>query len=99
MPYSYRDSISSLDHEAYKTAITRNTSFVEGYGKKLIPVETNHYQFGYRYNLSRNLTQGSALASVALLLWVSPCLPACRVFLQPTCPAGVTPAYGSAIFE
>jgi hypothetical protein len=57
-----------LDNEAYKTAITRNTSFVEGCGKKLIPVETNHYQFGYRYNLSRNLTQGSALASVALLL-------------------------------
>ena len=68
MSYSYRDSISSWIVKHTRTAISRNTSFVEGYGKKLIPVETNHYQFGYRYNLSRNLTQGSALASAALLL-------------------------------
>lgn len=60
-----------LDNETYRQAIKRNTSFVEGYGKSLIPVETNHYPFGYRYNLSRNLTQGSALASVALLLGFS----------------------------
>jgi hypothetical protein len=56
-----------LDSDTYKKAIDRNTSFVDGFGKMLIPVETNHYPFGYRYNLSRNLTQGSALASIALL--------------------------------
>lgn len=57
-----------LDPAVYQTAVARNTSFVRGFGKTLIPVEINHYPFGYRYNLSRNLTQGSALASVALLL-------------------------------
>jgi len=52
----------------YQKAMVRNTRFVQSFGKSLIPVETNHYSFGYRYNMSRNLTQGSALASVALLL-------------------------------
>jgi hypothetical protein len=57
-----------LDKDTYRRAIERNTSFARGFDKVLIPVETNHYPFGYRYNLSRNLTQGSALASVALLV-------------------------------
>jgi hypothetical protein len=57
-----------LDSGTYQKAVERNTSFARGFGKTLIPVETNHYLFGYRYNLSRNLTQGSALASIALLL-------------------------------
>ena len=43
----------------HQTALDRNTRFVQGYGKSLIPIETNHYSFGYRYNLSRNLTHGS----------------------------------------
>lgn len=55
----------------YENAIERNSKFVRMLGKKLISVETNHYPFGYRYNLSRNLTQGSALASIALLLGYS----------------------------
>jgi len=54
--------------ETYQPAVARNNEFVEGFGKTLIPLETNQYHFGYRYNLSRVLTQGSALASVALLL-------------------------------
>jgi hypothetical protein len=49
-------------------AVARNASFLRGNGKVLIPVATNYYAFGYRYNLSRNLSQGGALASVALLL-------------------------------
>jgi hypothetical protein len=53
---------------AYNTAVERNARFVAGYGKKLIPVETNFYTFGYRYAMSRNLSQGGCLASVALLL-------------------------------
>jgi hypothetical protein len=57
-----------LDGNIYKTAVNRNTRFAQTFEKKLIPIETNHHQFGYRYNLSRNLTQGSALASVAHLL-------------------------------
>ena len=57
-----------LDNGAYRTAVTRNSSFVDGFGKTLIPVETNYYVFGHHYNLSRVLTQGSTLASVALLL-------------------------------
>jgi len=75
----------------YQTAIERNTSFVHSFGKTLIPVETNHYQFGYRYNLSRNLTQGSALASVALLLGF-PCgyLPSSRSYDELT-PLGSHP--------
>ncbi len=57
-----------LDSVTYQTAVARNSSFVRSFGKILIPVETNYYQFGYHYNLSRVLTQGSTLASVALLL-------------------------------
>ena len=49
-------------------AVERNTRFVQSLGKTLIPIETNHYPFGYRYNLSRNLSHGSCLGSVALLL-------------------------------
>ena len=51
--------------------MARNRSFVRSFGKTLIPVETNHYLFVYHHNLSRVLTQGSALASVALLLGFS----------------------------
>jgi hypothetical protein len=51
-----------------QAAIDRNTKFVQSFGKTLVPVYHNHYAFGYRYNLSRNLTQGSVLASVGLLL-------------------------------
>lgn len=59
------------DRGPFETAVARNSSFVRGYGKTLIPVETNYFPFSYRYNLSRHLTQGSALASVALLLGFS----------------------------
>lgn len=57
--------------ETYQIAIDRNARFVEGFGKTLITIETNHYAFGYRYNLSRNLSHGSALGSVANLLGFS----------------------------
>jgi hypothetical protein len=57
-----------LDPELFQRAVSRNTSFVRGFGKILIPVETNYFRFSYLHNLSRTLTQGSALASVALLL-------------------------------
>ncbi len=60
--------IARRDETVYRTAIDRNTRFARANGKTLLPVSTNHYAFGYRYNLSRNLTQGGALASVALLL-------------------------------
>ncbi len=60
--------IARRDSSAYRTAVARNAAFASSSGKTLIPVATNHYPFGYRYNLSRNLTQGSALASIALLL-------------------------------
>jgi hypothetical protein len=60
--------IARSDDGTFQTAIERNTRFVQGFGKTLIPIEHNHYAFGYRYNLSRNLTQGSVLGSVALLL-------------------------------
>jgi hypothetical protein len=57
--------------ESYKAAVEGNTSLVAAFGKTLIPVETNFYPFGYRYALSILLTQGSCLASVALLLGFS----------------------------
>lgn len=60
--------IARRDDAIYRAAIDRNARFARSFGKTLIPVATNHYAFGYRYNLSRNLTQGSALASIALLL-------------------------------
>ncbi|OGD32791.1 MAG: hypothetical protein A2V45_15635 [Candidatus Aminicenantes bacterium RBG_19FT_COMBO_58_17] len=60
--------IARRDSSAYRTAVARNTALASNSGKTLIPVATNHYPFGYRYNLSRNLTQGSALAGIALLL-------------------------------
>ncbi len=60
--------IARRDSSAYRAAAVRNAAFASSLGKILIPVATNHYPFGYRYNLSRNLTQGSALAGIALLL-------------------------------
>jgi len=57
--------------EEHLKAVARNASFVGGFGKTLIPVETNHYPFDYRNGLSRVLTQGSTLASVAHLLGFS----------------------------
>lgn len=54
--------------ESYRVAVERNSRFAETFGKTLIPVETNHHPFGYRYGLSRHLTHGSCLGSVALLL-------------------------------
>ena len=61
-------AIAGRKDSSYRRAVERNTAFASRIGKTLLPVTTNHYPFGYRYNLSRNLTQGSALASVALLL-------------------------------
>ncbi|OGD32792.1 MAG: hypothetical protein A2V45_15640 [Candidatus Aminicenantes bacterium RBG_19FT_COMBO_58_17] len=57
-----------LDRDTFRIAVERNAAFLGGFGKTLIPVETNFYLFGYNHNLSRTLTQGSTLASVALLL-------------------------------
>ncbi len=56
------------EEESYRVAVERNARFVAGYGVTLIPVETNFFPFGYRYAMSRNLSQGAALGSVALLL-------------------------------
>ena len=53
---------------AFQSAVERNSRFVQSFGKTLIPVEHNHYAFGFRYNLCGSLTQGSVLASVGLLL-------------------------------
>lgn len=60
--------IARRDDTIYRTAIGRNARFARAFNKTLIAVSTNHFAFGYRYNLSRNLTQGSALAGIALLL-------------------------------
>jgi hypothetical protein len=51
-----------------QSAVKRNSDLLGAFGVELLPVETNHYEFGYRYNLSRNLTHGSILGAVALLL-------------------------------
>ncbi|MEN6307487.1 MAG: hypothetical protein ABFD91_06995, partial [Anaerohalosphaeraceae bacterium] len=40
----------SVDTGTYQQAVARNSAFVQGYGKTLIPLETNQYHFGYRYN-------------------------------------------------
>ena len=56
-----------LDPAIYAEAVDRNSAFVRGFGKTLIPVQTNYYRFGYHHNLSMLLTQGCVLASVALL--------------------------------
>jgi hypothetical protein len=60
--------ISRRRGRSFETAVDRNTGFVEGAGKTLIPVATNYFSFGYRYNLSRTLTQGNSLACIALIL-------------------------------
>ena len=65
---AYPLEIARQGGHVYEAAIDRNTRFVESFGKTLIPVSTNYFVFGYRYNLSRILTQGSALAGIALLL-------------------------------
>lgn len=60
--------ISRPRGRSFDIAVDRNTRFVENAGKTLVPVATNYFSFGYRYNLSRTLTQGNSLACVALLL-------------------------------
>jgi hypothetical protein len=88
---AYPREISGKYNGAYQTAIERNTCFVQSFGKTLVPVENNHYAFGYRYNLSRNLTQGSALASVALLLgFPQVYVPSAYTYRQ-LCPLGSHP--------
>ncbi len=57
-----------VDDASFRTALERNASFVRASGKTVIPVGTNSNAFGYHHNLSILLTQGSALASIALLL-------------------------------
>lgn len=75
--------IARRDDAIYAAAIERNAGFARENGKTLLPVSTNHYAFGYRYNLSRNLTQGSALASVALLLgFPRAYIPGCYAYSQ-----------------
>lgn len=65
---AYPLEISRQRGRSFETAIERNAAFVESAGKTLIPVATNYFSFGYRYNLSRTLTQGNALACIALIL-------------------------------
>jgi hypothetical protein len=52
----------------FEVALKRNSLFAEKFGKTLIPIETNLYQYLYRYHLSRNLSQGAHLGAVAMLL-------------------------------
>ena len=65
---AYPLEISRRRDRSFETAVVRNSKFVEGAGKTLIPVATNYFSFGYRYNLSRTLTQGNSLACIALIL-------------------------------
>ncbi len=65
---AYPLEISRRRDRSFETAVARNAKFVEGAGKTLIPVATNYFSFGYRYNLSRTLTQGNSLACIALIL-------------------------------
>jgi len=60
--------IARRDGASLGAAVARNGRFAGRNNRTLIPVATNFFPFVYRYNLSRNLSQGSALASVALLL-------------------------------
>jgi hypothetical protein len=65
---AFPQEIPRKHNGTFKKAIERNARFVQSFGKTLIPVEHNHYSFGYRYNLSRDLSQAGVLGSVALLL-------------------------------
>ena len=56
------------DNKGYEVALQRRVDFVRSFGVELLPVETNHFDFGYRYHLSRNLTHGSCLAAIAQVL-------------------------------
>ncbi|MFZ2340220.1 MAG: hypothetical protein WAW07_10935 [Bacteroidales bacterium] len=56
------------DESVSEMAISRNSRFVHSFGKKLIPVATNFYHFGYKFRFNRNLSQGSQLGSIAILL-------------------------------
>jgi len=78
--------------------IKRNSQFMQTFNKILIPVETNYYEFGYNYNLSRVLTQTCILASIALLL-AFPCvyIPASYSFSQLI--PGVSPFNRPTVFE
>jgi hypothetical protein len=56
------------DDNGSNNLIERNRHLIQKFNKTFINVETNFYEFGYNYNISRNLTQGSCLGSVALLM-------------------------------
>ena len=75
--------------DSFQRAQARHAHFVGGFGKTLIPVETNFYPFGYSHNLSRLLTQGSTLGSVALLLGFP------RAFVPSSADYGCIIPYGS----
>ena len=80
---AYPLEIARAGVDIYEEAIRRNAAFAESFGKTLVPVSTNNFAFGYRYNLSRNLTQGSALAGVAHLLgFPRVCVPAAYSYRQ-----------------
>ena len=71
----------------------------QSFGKTLIPVSTNYFSFGYRYNLSRTLTQGKRLAGIALLLgFPRVYVPAAYSYSQLD-PVGIAPVDGSVMVE
>ena len=58
----------SLEPPVFAEAVDRNRAFAASLGKTLLPLETNFIAFNDTYRVSRNLSHGSLLGSVALAL-------------------------------
>ena len=56
------------DSATFARVLERNRRTCSHFGKELLPVETNYYEFGTRYRISRAATFGGLLASVSLSL-------------------------------
>lgn len=64
--------ISGFDFEMSADTFTavrnRLAPLAESFGKRLVPIETNYFQFERACRLHRNLSHGSSLAAAALML-------------------------------
>ena len=56
------------DSATFVRTVERNRRFCTHFGKELLPVETNYYEFGTHHRISRAASFGGLLASIALSL-------------------------------
>lgn len=63
-----------VSSEEFKNNVQRLKEWAAPFGKEIIPVETNFYEFDKLYGVGRHWTHGACLISVALLLQPAKCI-------------------------